>query len=446
MRSVLLGGFWGRLAAVVACGIAASVSVIFVGAQFAGAQTPAVVSASTAPTLAIASSQTEADGIRLEFNIPGFIASNTLIDFGGPDSQASVNEQGETGGGASASFPYTGQLGSVLTLVEGLGSGHLPSFPPLPGQVSADYPNTPSASQTQGPYLIQAHADQSDASSSATFGGQLLSVGSALQLSSTSSVTENATSLIATSTATIGGLQIGPAAIGQVISTATETLGADGKVTPSTSITLSGLQVPGFPGITVTPSGVSLFGVPINIPIGQLLDSVVSGAGFKVSISKPQSFTGGGVEAPAMIISGPVTVPGFSAGTFTLTLGGATATISAAGAGGFALPSGNSSLPSESSGQPLAPLSLPGASLSNPSYTPVGSTGTSSPGSGSGVSPESPSPIPKPSPGPRLTVASTANIFDLRGLYLALALATVIALGGATMVRCLGVRGPWKRS
>jgi hypothetical protein len=426
--------------------------------SLAGAQSPSgnsspdtqisdTQSSAGAASLPIASGQTEGIGLRLEFNIPGFIASNTLIDLGGPDSQASVGEVGESGGEAAASFPYTGQLQSVVTLVEGLESGHLPDIPNIPGQVSVDYPLSTSANETQGPYSISAQASQSDASASASIGGQLLNVGSAIAATATSSVTQTATSFVATSTSTLTGLQIGPIAIGQLTSTATETLGTDGTVTPSTAIALTGLQVPGFPGISVGPSGVTILGVPTDLSITKVLNGVLASSGFSVSFSQAQNLAGGGVEAPDMTFTGPVSAPGFAPGTFTLTVGGSTAVISAAALAG----------PPPVISLPLLPTLIGPGSLVGEGTSDIAASSVFAPTTG-GLSSSSSAPTGSPSGTPsKLAVGGTSrsadllpigpgSIFDLRGLYLALLLATLLVLGLATTVRYLGVRGPWNRS
>jgi hypothetical protein len=405
-------------------------------------------SSSDSVSLPVASGQTEGTGLRLEFDIPGFIASNTLIDLGGPDSQASVGEVGESGGEAAASFPYTGQLQSVVTLVEGLESGHLPDLPNIPGQVSVDYPLSTNASETQGPYSISAQASQSDASAAASIGGQLFNIGSAIEATATSSVTQNATSFVATSTSTLTGLQIGPVAIGQLISTATETLGADGTVTPSTNIALTGLQIPGFPGISVTPTGVTILGVPSKLSIGKILNGVLGSSGFSVSFSQAQNLAGGGVEAPDMTLTGPVMIPGFNPGTFTLTVGGSTADISATSLTG----------PPLGITLPVLPglIGTPGSLFSGGTSGLTSAAGSVlSPTIGT-VSPSSSAPSGSGTPSKLAAGGSSrtsdvlpigpGSIFDLSGIYLAVLLATLLALGLATTVRYLGVRGPWNRS
>src|SRR5437879_6175420 len=150
-RALRLAGASGLLAAAV---LGASANVA--GSEEAPAQ--------PASYEAVAS----AEGFRVSFGAPGFVAVDTFVDGGGPVSQAVIDGLGNSR--AFASLPYPGDLAiSGPGLLAGLTG--LPSPPPYPFYVSSSHPTTPESKLAQPGYGLAAKSAESSSEGSTMTGG-----------------------------------------------------------------------------------------------------------------------------------------------------------------------------------------------------------------------------------------------------------------------------------
>ncbi|HEX3899683.1 MAG TPA: hypothetical protein VHW74_10970 [Mycobacteriales bacterium] len=388
-------------------------------------------------------SSASAFGVVVSADLPGAPLTDTPLDSGGPSGEASLNSLGE--GVGYAAFPDPGQFViSLPGLVAGLlGTGaaglppiHLPQLPAYPFEVTANS-TTPTASIGAGAYNISATTGQTYSTGKATAGLQIDAAGNAALLTGSSSIDVNDDgSVVATATSDLQGLTIGPVTLGEITSTATETLSNDGTVTPSSSLSITGVRVGTLP-VTVSTKGLNVAGTSVPLPVSSVLNTVLAADHIKLSFVTAQSFKDR-VVAPALDITGPLPTKeiGTKNGTFDLTVGSATASIEA-----------------------TAPA--PPSSVGTPGVGSVGSggdLGTSPVGSGdSGVLPPLPGsdttsgdvipPVVAPATGtenPQASLsAASANLFDIRSSYLVLCIVGAVAVLLGQLVRLMGVRGPW---
>jgi hypothetical protein len=73
---------------------------------------------------------------------------------------------------SDAGAPYSPSVASLPGTVNGLGAGNFPPLPPIPGYVSAEYPQRPNNTQTQGGYQISSTASSSSAKGAVSLGVQ----------------------------------------------------------------------------------------------------------------------------------------------------------------------------------------------------------------------------------------------------------------------------------
>lgn len=388
-------------------------------------------------------STASAFGVLVSADLPGAPLTDTPLDSGGPSGEASLDSLGE--GVGYAAFPDPGQFvislpglvaGLLSTGAAGLPPIHLPQLPAYPFEVTANS-TTPTASIGAGAYNISAATGQTYSTGKATAGLQIDAAGNTALLTGSSSIKVNDDgSVVATATSDLQGLTIGPVTLGEITSTATETLSNDGTITPSSSLSITSVRVGTLP-ITVSTKGLNVAGTSVPLPVSTVLNKALAADDIKLSFVAAQNLKNL-VVAPALDITGPLPTKeiGTKNGTFDLTVGSATASITATA--------------------PAPPTSV-GASGAG-SVGSGGGLGTSPVGSGeSGGVPPLPGPdstsgqvnppAVAPATGSEDQQASlsgaSANLFDIRSLYLVLCVVGAVAVLLGQLVRLMGVRGPW---
>jgi hypothetical protein len=404
--------------------------------------TAAVAETSAALTVSFAGSASS-DGFRATLTIPGAPVADQLVDLAGPSAQAAADTLGSSTGYAALPYP-----GSVATSASGLltgllcqGAGGLPPIclphlPPYPLQVTSNANGKHDVSAGAGPYVLAAHSDTSGSNASAVGGAQSGLSGNAALMTSTASVAPGPDgSVIATATSDIQGITAGPLSIGEIKSIATETLSNDGTITPSASITITGVAV-GDAAVTVNGDGLTTPGPPVPLPINGTLKQVLSASGITVELAPARKMKGR-VIAPAVVITMPVeTSIGIQPGNLSVTFGGATAALSGSSfgptTGGTTAP-GTTTTPASGTADPGTSSLLPG---------PPSVTGVIAPGPvDTGTSPDLAVPQTQYA-NPVATAERTAlvGLFDIRSLYLAVIACGLGAFSVTQLVRYLGVR------
>ena len=98
------------------------------------------------------------------------LSGDLAVEAGPWGASALVNSLGESMSDAGA--PYSPSVASLPGTVNGLGGGSVPPLPPIPGYVSAAYPNRPTSSQTQAGYQLTSTASANTAKGAVSLGVQ----------------------------------------------------------------------------------------------------------------------------------------------------------------------------------------------------------------------------------------------------------------------------------
>ena len=337
----------------------------------------------------------------------------------------------------------------------------LPTLPNYPLYIATNADSNPQQSIGSGPYELTATSETDSSEATAVGGFQIEAAGNVALVKSNATISASADGTSVTATSDVQGLSIGPLDIGEISSSATETLEPDGTVTPSSSMTITGIEIGGLPIGVLVPNGLEGAGETIPLPINSILAKILSVAGISATVETAQTFSGT-VDSPALQITMPVTVPSIGPGTVTLTFGSTSASMvgSASASDGLGSLGGGTSPSSISTGSassqtaspsstttsslPVAPSTagseVAGAGLSPPSASsagnPVGSSQVASPTSGSSVSIR---PVVASSP----QYTGVFGVFGIKTLYLVVTLGALASLVISQLIRILGIRRPW---
>ena len=311
-----------------------------------------------------------ADGIRVGMRVPNAPVTDTPVDSGGPTAQAVLNSSGVSR--AFASHPYPGE--AVVTgpgTVAGFTGGQV-SPPAYPFVVASDYPTVPKQSNESGPYSLKATSGERRSESEARVGaasGPLVSSQAVVELDAAGGATSAAVS-------DVSSLAVGDVRLGRVLSTARVARGADGALTRSSDLQVTGFTVAGTT-VALGPSGLTLAGSAVPLPPADPVRQTLAGAGITVTYLAAQPHPNG-VVAPGLAITAPVQLAGGSTATVTYTLGQTSASIA-----GVPVPGGDVvdvAIPDDlatPAGSASGPASPP---LSNPLDTGVATGSPSAPG------------------------------------------------------------------
>ena len=263
-----------------------------------------------------------ADAVRVTWIVPHAPASDTIMDFGGPSAQATLDSIG--GSQAFASFPYPGENAvTAPALIAGASGGQI-NLPSYPFWVGSTYPVAPKSESGSGPYAIKAESTDTSSTSSASVGlaseGQA-SLGLARSSASTVSARDGVTAQGATE---VTAFAVGPLKLGQVLSSAKAVFSPDGQVRREADTRVTGAMVGDTP-VAFTDKGLVIGSSPVPAdpkPIEEALAAAKIGLEYM-----PRQDTDAGVVAPAI----RVTQRDDSGGSITYVLGRASAFAQGAG-------------------------------------------------------------------------------------------------------------------
>jgi hypothetical protein len=393
-----------------------------------------------------------ADGIRVGMRVPNAPVTDTPVDSGGPTAQAVLNSSGVSR--AFASHPYPGE--AVVTgpgTVAGFTGGQV-SPPAYPFVVASDYPTVPEQSNESGPYTLKATSGERRSESEARVGiasGPLVLSHAVVELDAAGGATSAAVS-------DVSSLAVGEVRLGRVLSTARVARGADGALTRSSDLQVTGFSVAGT-AVTLGPAGLTLAGSAVPLPPADPVRQTLARAGITVTYlaAQPQP---NGVVAPGLAITAPVQLAGGSTATVTYTLGQTSASIA-----GVPVPGGeivDVAIPDDpgTSARSSSPASPPasnpldtGAAAGLPSAPGVASSpvlGASGGGaadalaSSPGAMASAPASDPIAGPGSGTAIGAEpvlqARGFDSAGIFLVLAGACLVAFCLVSLFSALGVR------
>jgi hypothetical protein len=264
----------------------------------------------------------------------------------------------------------------------------------------------------------------------------------------TASVTSTVDSVTALAMSDTQGLSIGPLTIGEIRSTASQTFGGDGRVTPSSSLEITGIKLGTLP-VSFTRDGVLVGASHTPVPVNETMAKLLAPSRITFRVLAAQEVPGR-VVAPTVQITAPLASPAADGDptTLTIVLGGATAALTATRdnpAVQADTPVGQTpGAPSlEPSTRVLAPVN-PSVSAVDQLVAPltegaiVGYPVLASPAFGAGGSP-----LPARRPGLRRTSIATHQTplaFDFNPLYVVFAIGAFAVLIPALVVRRVGTR------
>jgi hypothetical protein len=371
--------------------------------------------------------ESSADSVGLEVNASGApLVENgqDLADVTLSSAQSSLDSLGQSN--AFASAPNVGKFIEALPgTVNGLAGSSFPAVPAYPFYVTANYPSTPSASQTAGPYGITAKSTASSANADADIGlsTNQPQVGSA---TASSSVSEDPNTGILTATAQSDVAPISVSnvlSLGETHSSVTLTFdpnNATKGVKEQSSLSIGVLTIAGIP-VGFGPNGLSVAGgnvLPINV---SSLNGILSAAGITLQYV-PGTKTATSVSTGALAVTISQKVPSLGVVSNKFILGDSSASLIPA-AVGQASPS-SPSLPASGTATPIISAVPPVVTNTNPATpgsgpTSVSTTGTGA-GAGTGIQP------------PRRVVYTTTTaalpLVNIKWIYPFLAMGGLVAL------------------
>lgn len=408
-----------------------------------------------------------AEGVRLSWGAPGFVAVDTFVDGGGPVSQAVIDGLGNSQ--AFASLPYPGDLAiSGPGLVAGLTG--LPSPPPYPFYVSSSHPTVPEQKLSQPGYELAASSSELESVGSTMTGGGSGSGSGASSVGSTvtrARTGRDATSGVVTAEATgsadvvnIGGVL----RIGQVDAKAKVSRGPGAEPRREADFVINGMTIAG-QTVGFSEEGFSFgeMGVPIppGDPLLEVLEEAQISVRYLARVDHPD-----GVVSPGLVVTQEREIPGGPTMVFRYTFGrmAASATVSgsATSIGDVLAPVGEAPAETEVTSPPVEPpaeeVAAPPATTPAPAEVPpvtVDDAGGFDSGSfDAGVSVPEPAedvaaPVAPPAPAAPVEeeaapiVRTPTTRVDVTSVYLILVVGAAVALAGGSVLRLVGVKLKW---
>lgn len=374
-----------------------------------------------------------ADGVRLVYEIKGFVIVETFADGGGPTAQVSVSPIESVGFGAA---PYPGDaVLSASGLASGATKAPVPDYPLI---ARSQYPSAEKASVDRSAVKLTSESTESSSKAKAVGGGdggEGASVGTA-SASASSSHDERTGATTSEATSSVEAFSAGGVLrIGRVLAAASVIDGATAEPKRKAELKVEGVTIAG-QTVGLTPEGFVLPGTKVPLPATSPLLKALAEHGITVRYMAAEE-TPTGVVAPGLEVRlehGVPTAPQPGVAIYRFGRAAAFAT----GAGGT-------------------------AHIEAPQPAPMPWMGGGSPSAVPAVSSSAGAPVPYAAPATDLSTplsptAAVAGPVDMTpvsaavpqwdrswtaAIYLLIALAGAIALGGAQLIRLLGVRMPW---
>jgi hypothetical protein len=377
---------------------------------------------------------------------PGFAATDVPINSGGPTAEINVDSLGSSLG--YAALPDPGQFATTVpgtaaglfsTGAGGLPPMQIPTPPGYPLFVATDAGNNPRQVIGEGPYTISSESKPGSGHASAAGGFEWSSAGNAGLATSTASVgSDEGGAVVSTATSRVQGLAIGPVTFGEVLSVATERLGADGRLVPTSALEIAGMRVGALP-VSITEDQLHLPGPSYPVPFNASIANLLKSSGISMQVATAQ-VTKTGVVAPALIITAPASIAGFTdGGTATWVIGAAQATME-----------GNAIKPASNNGVGAVGPAAGSGSAAGQGANLAGLLPSTSAPTG-GVLSNQASAVNAPPSSTSVSFDALSNehefglvgIFGVKVLYLLGVLAALAVLGLGQLIQYRGVRRQW---
>jgi hypothetical protein len=274
-----------------------------------------------------------AAGVRMSYEIPGFLVVEKMMDGGGPVAEVSVDSL-DSGGFASLPFPGDTAIAYGSLLATATGKDAPASYP---FYVSARDPGSPSGelSDPSGLYRLAAKATSGAATAEARLArlGKEISGGS----TSTTSVVSDGQTVTATAVSRNEGIVLGDGTLQMgVVEGRSVTTYSAGEAAPKTtkSMVIEGGSASGT-AFTMGPAGFSFGGGTAPVPFGDGLAQLNKGlAPAGISMGFAQGREPGSIEALEVVLTHPVPgVAGDVQGRYRFRIGETTTAVSAEGIG-----------------------------------------------------------------------------------------------------------------
>lgn len=274
-----------------------------------------------------------AGGVRMSYEMPGFLVVEKMMDGGGPVAEVTVDALSS---GGFASLPYPGDNGVAFGSLLAAGTGYdAPASYPF--YVSARNPGSPTAelSDPSGAYRLAAKADPGAATSEARFArpGREMSAGS----TSTSSVVNDGATITATAVSHSEGIVLGGGALKLgVVDSRSVTRYTAGDAAPQTtkSIVIEGGSANGTT-FSMGPAGIAIGPGSAPVPFGDGLAQLNKGlapAGIEMAFA--QGTEPGSTQAFEVVVTHPVPgVAGDIKGRYRFRFGETATSVTAQGLG-----------------------------------------------------------------------------------------------------------------
>jgi hypothetical protein len=427
----------------------AIVAALFVAAM-AGPGVWPTASAESSGLIGMASAQ----GVRVTYNVPGYLVVETLVDGGGPAAQSKLDMSGSyVGFGA---LPYPGENVIAAPGLYGVATGQ--SAPAhYPFYVEANYPLARQAELTDpsGSYALKATANPKQVVAAAQFlpgSADALASGFATH---TASTLDGSGKLTTKAESVTRGVDVkGVLQIAKVTSTSETVLAPGGKApVTKTQLLIEGAIVTG-QGVVIGPDGVkvagqSMPGAPDDY--SKQLNAALTSAGITVRTVRGDKVAGGSSSDVLEILSTQtVPVPGGPVGTLTYRIGSALSYVLGAREATAPLAVGgslNAAGGSASDVQSSADAGQTDASSASSSSAVAGGVQPSAVAGGAGGAAATPSVSGSPSSTAARRASPALFARDLRSttrwFYAVLAIGGAALLFAAALWRRKGVQATW---
>lgn len=378
-----------------------------------------------------------ADGVRVTYNVDGFLVTDRFVDGGAPVAQAAVSSL-ESVGFASAPYPGDTAL-SAPGLAAGATDMPVPAYPLV---ASSRYPGQEEAAVEQGVVELSASSSATSSTASGSAGGPADEAASLGATRATAEVVHDESSGSVTSTAsslaeafTVAGVF----RIGRVESTATVVDAPDGEPQREVSFDVADVTIAG-QTVAVTESGLALPGSTMPLPDASPLLAVLQDQGIEVRYVAAQD-TPDGVVAPGVEVRVTHPVPNApSPGVAVYRFG----QVSASATGGIGTFTVGSDVVDQTAGGTGGDVVAPGVASDGAGVAgPVPAT-AAAPRSGAEPTGTASAAL-EATDHVQPTVAATpqwAKTWTM-AFYLVIVLSGLVAVSGGQLIRLHGVRMPW---
>lgn len=431
MRLTTDGRRWAAALAAAAFGLVATVTALPLTAASAQESVPGGAYAGVAA----------ADGLRVTYEVDGFLVVERFVDAGAPVAQASVSATESIG---FASAPYPGDLVTAAPiLLSGRFGAPVPDYPLV---ASTQYPTREEHAVDEGVVRLASQSTASSSTATGEAGGpddETVTVG--VTRAGAEVIHDEATGAVtsAASTTTESFVVAGVLRIGRVSSAARVVDTPDGEPQRESSLDVGEVTIAG-QSVALTENGLALPGSGAPLPDGSPLLNALTDHGIAVRYLAAEE-TPAGVVAAGVEVRVEHPVPGapspavavYRFGRASASATGGLGTLSAGVGGGVAGFTGDTVT---GAGTTSSDVAVPSAGVGSVAVPSTGSAASPAAVDSVGTAPTAAGQVE----GNPLAAAQPqwAKSWTM-AFYLVIVLSGVVAVSGAQMIRLLGVRMPW---